>query len=143
MGHYDCKECHRDPVSGHAQDCSRGKAMAKLIRMDADLYDVPLDSGFTPANIEDAEWLVANMPGNRRFHEMQTYERALICHTVARFRLRTAAALIAAGDRLSGFAVHDDDCQIVTDGVWSDPIPCTCGFTEAWRAWRDATEGRK
>ena len=52
-------------------------------------------------------------------------------------------ALIAAGDRLAGFAGHDDTCQIITHGVWSDPSPCTCGYTEAWRAWRDVTEGRK
>lgn len=45
MSHYDCKECHQDPVSGHAPDCSRGKAMDELIRGDADLYDVPVDIG--------------------------------------------------------------------------------------------------
>lgn len=47
------------------------------------------DSGFTPENIADAEWLVANMPGIRRFHDMATYERAMICHTAARFRADT------------------------------------------------------
>lgn len=40
MSHYDCKECHQDPVSGHAPDCTRGKAMDDLIAGDADLYDV-------------------------------------------------------------------------------------------------------
>ena len=43
MGHYDCKECHRDPVSGHEQDCSRGKEMDRLIRTDADLYKAKAD----------------------------------------------------------------------------------------------------
>lgn len=131
MGHYDCKECHQDPVSGHAPDCTRGKAMDELIRMDADLYDAPLDSGFTPANIEDARWLVANMPGIRRFHEMPTYERALICHTVARFRLRTAAALIEAGNRLAGFGDHYNECD------WADRERCECGLTEALKAWEE------
>jgi hypothetical protein len=108
--------------------------MDELIRIDTDLYDAPLDSGFTPANIEDAEWLVANMPGIRRFHEMPTYERALICHTVARFRLRTAAALIAAGDRLAGFAAHDSECALGLRGP-----ACSCGYTDALKAWRKET----
>lgn len=47
------------------------------------------------------------------------------------------AALIEAGDRLAGFAGHDDGCQIVTHGVWSDPIPCSCGYTEAWKKWKE------
>ncbi len=44
-------------------------------------------------------------------------------------------ALIAAGDRLAGFAGHDDQCQIMTHGVWSDEVPCTCGYGAAWQAW--------
>jgi hypothetical protein len=44
----------------------------------------------------------------------------------------------AAGDRLNGVACHTDDCEIVKHGVWSDPIPCTCGYTEAWKAWQAA-----
>ena len=103
----------------------------ELIAGDADLYDAPLDSGFTPANIEDAEWLVANMPGSRRFHEMPTYERALICHTVARFRLRTAAALIAAGDELSRFAECNPDICFSSHGK-----PCTCGYDKALEEWQ-------
>lgn len=47
------------------------------------------------------------------------------------------AALIEAGDRLNELACHQDDCQIVTHGVWSDPIPCTCGYTEAWKKWKE------
>lgn len=41
MAHYDCKECHQDPVSGHAPDCARGKAMDEMIAGDAGLYEVP------------------------------------------------------------------------------------------------------
>ena len=40
-----------------------------------------------------------------------------------------------AGQKLNDYACHDDDCQIVTHGVWSDPIPCTCGYEGAWKAW--------
>jgi hypothetical protein len=40
-----------------------------------------------------------------------------------------------AGQKLNDYACHDDDCQIVTHGVWSDPIPCTCGYEDAWKAW--------
>jgi hypothetical protein len=46
-------------------------------------------------------------------------------------------ALIAAGDKLNELACHQDDCEIVTHGVWSDPIPCTCGYTDAWKKWQE------
>ena len=46
--------------------------------------------------------------------------------------------LRAAGAKLNNHACHDDDCQIVTHGVWSDPIPCTCGYEDAWKAWSAA-----
>jgi hypothetical protein len=35
---------------------------------------------------------------------------------------------------LGKYSCHDDECQVVTHGVWSDPIPCTCGYTDAWQA---------
>jgi hypothetical protein len=44
-------------------------------------------------------------------------------------------ALIAAGDRLAAYAGHGDDCG---SGVWTDPVPCDCGYTEAWKAWQKA-----
>ena len=31
MSHYDCKECHQDPVSGDAPDCTRGKALSSRL----------------------------------------------------------------------------------------------------------------
>jgi hypothetical protein len=40
-----------------------------------------------------------------------------------------------AGTKLSGYAGHDDNCEIMLKGVWSDPIPCTCGYEDAWKAW--------
>jgi len=46
--------------------------------------------------------------------------------------------LIEAGRKLNNHACHDDDCQIVTHGVWSDPIPCTCGYENAWKSWAAA-----
>ena len=44
---------------------------------------------------------------------------------------------IEAGDRLAMFAGHDDGCQIMTHGVWSDPTPCTCGYTTIINAWKE------
>ena len=56
-----------------------------------------------------------------------------------RSRIKAAAdalaALIAAGDKLAGYAGHGDDCG---SGVWTDPVPCDCGYTEAWKAWKKA-----
>lgn len=43
-----------------------------------------------------------------------------------------------AGKKLNNHGCHDDDCQIVTHGVWSDPIPCTCGYEGAWKSWSAA-----
>jgi hypothetical protein len=40
-----------------------------------------------------------------------------------------------AGTNLAGYAGHDDNCEIMLKGVWSDPIPCTCGYEDAWKAW--------
>ena len=37
-------------------------------------------------------------------------------------------------EKLAGYAGHDEDCQIMTRGVWSDPIPCICGYSEIARA---------
>jgi hypothetical protein len=35
---------------------------------------------------------------------------------------------------LGEYSSHENDCRIMTHGVWSDPIPCTCGYTDAWQA---------
>ena len=51
---------------------------------------------------------------------------------------REIERLREAGAKLNNHACHDDDCQIVTHGVWSDPIPCTCGYEDAWKAWSAA-----
>lgn len=32
-------------------------------------------------------------------------------------------------EKLRGYAGHTEECDIMAVGVWSDPIPCTCGFT--------------
>jgi hypothetical protein len=46
------------------------------------------DSGFTPENIADAEWLWTNMAvDHRKFHTLPTHHKALLCHTAQRFRL--------------------------------------------------------
>jgi hypothetical protein len=39
-------------------------------------------------------------------------------------------ALIAAGDKLAGFAGHDERC-------WEPLNPCNCGYTDAWKAWQE------
>lgn len=60
-------------------------------------------------------------------------------------RIETQAAEIErlreAGEKLNNHACHDDDCQIVTHGIWSDPIPCTCGYEDAWKLWSAALGG--
>ena len=46
------------------------------------------DSGFTPENIADAEWLWTNVVvDHRKFHTLPTHHKALLCHTAQRFRL--------------------------------------------------------
>ena len=43
------------------------------------------DSWFTPENIADAEWLWMNVNvDHRKFHELPTHHKALLCHTAAR-----------------------------------------------------------
>lgn len=45
------------------------------------------------------------------------------------------AALTAAGDRLNGYAGHDDGCN--ADMYWN-PDNCDCGYTEAQQGWQQA-----
>lgn len=42
-----------------------------------------------------------------------------------------------AGKKLHHHATHDDDCRIVTHGSFY-PTACTCGYSDAWKAWRVA-----
>ena len=42
-----------------------------------------------------------------------------------------------AGRKLHDHATHDDDCRIVTHGSFY-PTACTCGYSDAWKAWRVA-----
>ena len=56
------------------------------------------DSGFTPENIADAEWLWTNLPTfPRNWSTLPTHEKALIVHTAIRHR---EAAAKAERDRL-------------------------------------------
>jgi len=63
------------------------------------------------------------------------------CHYAAD-RIEAQAAEIErlrkAGARLSGYAGHDDDCEIMLKGVWGDKTLCDCGYEDAWKALRDA-----
>jgi hypothetical protein len=43
-----------------------------------------------------------------------------------------------AGTKMSGYAGHDDNCEIMLKGVWGDKTPCDCGYEDAWKALRDA-----
>ena len=62
------------------------------------------DSGFTPENIADAEWLWMNVNvDHRKFHELPTHHKALLCHTAARHR--------EAG-RLAGM----EEAAVIADG---------------------------
>lgn len=45
------------------------------------------------------------------------------------------AALIAAGDKLAGYAGHDDTCEDVTGAY---PGSCSCGYSAAMKAWKEA-----
>jgi hypothetical protein len=48
--------------------------------------------------------------------------------------------LRVAAQWLGEYSSHENDCRIMTHGVWSDPIPCTCGYTDAWQAHLTALE---
>jgi hypothetical protein len=53
------------------------------------------------------------------------------------------ARMREAGTKLAGYAGHDDNCEIMLKGVWSDPIPCTCGYEDAWKAWAALGDGNE
>ena len=56
-----------------------------------------VNSGFTPENIADAEWLWSNINADhRRFHDLPTHHKAMICHTAQRFRADRITELEAA-----------------------------------------------
>lgn len=49
-------------------------------------------------------------------------------------------AMKAAGDGLAGFAGHTDDCREVL-AAWGYVEACSCGYTEAWKQWKEASDG--
>lgn len=64
------------------------------------------DSGFTPENIADAEWLWTNLPTfPRNWSTLPTHEKALIVHTAIRHR---EAAAKAERDRIVAW-LRDQD----------------------------------
>lgn len=89
------------------------------------------DSGFTPENIAHAEWLWANLPvGATKFHDRPTHERALICHTIARFREASTAELRAALDEAArGF----DACNVLITKLTGSPSVMVETFAERAR----------
>jgi hypothetical protein len=69
------------------------------------------------------------------------HEIGLHCAEVVRDRIKAQAAEIdrlrEAGKKLHDHATHDDDCRIVTHGSFY-PTACTCGYSDAWKAWHAA-----
>ncbi len=49
-------------------------------------------------------------------------------------------AMKAAGDGLAGFAGHTDDCRAVL-AAWGEIEACSCGYTDAWKQWKEASDG--
>ena len=77
--------------------------------------DREADSGFTPENIADAEWLWTNVVvDHRKFHTLPTHHKALLCHTAQRFRL-------AAEERGARMAL-EAAAKVAADahGCWTD-----------------------
>lgn len=50
----------------------------------------------------------------------------------------TAYEAADALERLTAYAGHLATCDIMTHGVWSDPIPCTCGLSALLKEIDDA-----
>ena len=82
-------------------------------------------------------------------HAMKVWREAYVAHVASGAKDNPAAAVIAADraglvaeierlwamiEKLAGYAEHDEGCQIMTHGVWSDPTPCTCGYSDVARA---------
>ena len=53
-----------------------------------------VDSGFTPENIADAEWLWTMLPTFTKWGGLKTYEKAAAIHAIQRFRQAAIAAQI-------------------------------------------------
>lgn len=72
-----------------------------------------VNSGFTPENIADAEWLWSNINADhRRFHNLPTHHKAMICHTAQRFRADRITELEAENAKLK--AMQSDDGELLT-----------------------------
>jgi len=81
-----------------------------------------INSGFTPENIADAEWLWSNINADhRRFHDLPTHHKAMICHTAQRFRADriTQQEAVIAGlvEALEGLMAHEPD---YSDTLWEN-----------------------
>lgn len=81
------------------------------------------DSGFTPENLADAEWLWTNLPTfPRNWSTLPTHEKALVIHTVIRHR---EAAAKTERDMLRGTLEHiieywnrDQNEYAMSDALW-------------------------
>ena len=46
--------------------------------------DIEVDSGMSGNNVSRAEMVWTNLPTRRKWHELHTHEKALVCHVIAR-----------------------------------------------------------
>lgn len=73
-------------------------------------YELDADSGMSGEAVEQAEWFWNNLPtGNRKWTSLQTFEKALVCHTLAAWNTRTETQSQATIDELVGLVrqVHE------------------------------------
>lgn len=54
----------------------------------------PIDSGMSGDAVKDAEWLWVNLPTRIKWTSLETHEKALVCHTVARLRAERPAVVV-------------------------------------------------
>lgn len=94
------------------------------------------DSGFTPENIADAEWLWTNLPTfPRNWSTLPTHEKALIVHTAIRHR---EAAAKADRDRL-----RESPDDVVAAAKKASPTPLPASTIRAVAiAFADALESQ-
>lgn len=87
------------------------------------VFDGPRSTGRNGMTKDEIEWSAGFTAGR---------EAGLI--EAERETVERIAALIAAGDKLAGYAECSDWCD------WADHEGCECGHFQAQRAWREARD---
>lgn len=70
------------------------------------------DSGMDGQSVERAELVWANLPTNRPWASLPTYEKALVCHTLARLTAQSGEGRSGAGG--------DGPTTAIISGLWLD-----------------------